>query len=589
MKFFKVMLASALGYIVAVVFLSLVTLLLLAGIIAASGDDTVTLKEKSILHLNFSALVERAPQNPLAELGFGPDAGIAGLNDLRRALKDAAKNEKIAGILIELPTGFSAGNAALKEAHEMLLAFKQSGKFVVAYNEIIADNTYYLAATADAVYLNPAGLMFYNGYYANVTFLKGMLEKIGVEPQIFRVGKYKSAIEPLINDRMSDENREQTKLFVETLYGTYLADIAASRGKSVNDLRAISDSMLIRRPSDAVKYGMVDSLMFYDQVIADLKNRIGLDAKKDLPFVTLAKYMKTKGLKKEETAKERIAIIYANGEIQSGEGDDETIGSARISEAIRKAREDEKVKAIVLRINSPGGDAMASDVIWRETVLAKQSKPVIVSMGNLAASGGYYIACAADTIVAQPNTITGSIGVFGVYPIMQKLLNEKLGVTFDGVGTGQFSDIGRIDRPMREDEKAIFQGLVDDIYADFISKVGEGRSMDTAAVHEIAQGRVWAGADAQKIGLVDVLGGLDTAVAIAARKAGLEKYQLKQYPVQKDFLQKLMESMGANAKNRALDEGLQKLGLSRNELERLLRIYHTRGIQARMEYNLTID
>jgi protease-4 len=481
-------------------------------------------------------------------------------------------------------SSLSAGMATIEEVRNALIDFKKSGKFIIAYSEVYSQGAYYLSSIADKIYLNPEGMIDFRGLSSEIMFFKGALEKLDIEAQIIKVGTYKSAVEPFILDKMSEPNKQQVSSFLGSMYDHLLSEISKSRKISKESLFSIADSAKIRAPKDALTYKMVDGLKYKDEVLDELKKLTKIDKKKDIKSVSLEDYTAKEEIK-EESSKNRIAVIYANGEIISGEGDDETIGSERISRAIRKARTDDKVKAIVLRINSPGGSALASDVIWRETVLAKKTKPVIVSMGDVAASGGYYIACAADSIFAQPNTITGSIGVFGIIPNMQKFFKNKLGITFDGVKTGKFADLGSISRPLTEGEKMIIQLEVNKVYDTFTKKVADGRKKDQNYINSIGQGRVWSGTEALNIGLVDRLGDINDAIASAAKKAKLKDYKIVDYPSQIDPFTALFDKSGDQVKAYFVK---RELGDNFMYYEQMKSALNLSGVQARVPYNIQI-
>jgi protease-4 len=470
------------------------------------------------------------------------------------------------------------------ELRESLEDFKSSGKFIIAYDEAFSEGGYYLASVADEVYMNPIGGVDFNGFASEGIFLKGFFEKVGIKPEVFRVGEFKSAVEPYILDKMSPENRLQTQFFLDDINTNALIDIAESRGIAFDSLKKINNLMLVRKPADAVTYGLMTELLYEDQVHSKLKEKLGLEEDDDISKINatdLASSAKSKNI----TSSNRIAVIIAEGEIVSGKADG-VISSEKFAAEIRKARKNESIKAIVLRINSPGGSVLASEVIWREVAEAQKAKPVIVSMGEVAASGGYYIAAPADTIVAQPNTITGSIGIFGMMFNVQELLNDKLGITTDVVKTGEFSDFMNAGRPITEVERMIMQSSVEDGYETFISRVAEGRKMTPEAVKEVASGRVWTGNQAKERGLVDVLGGLDTAIEIAAGKikAG-DDYRVVYYPEVKPWFETIMDDFGQSV----------RVGFLKHELQENYKIYQQveklktyQGIQARMAQEITI-
>jgi protease-4 len=588
-QFFKFMFASALGLVLGIFLLFAI----LAGIGASmSNTETVEVKENSVLHIKLDfELKERGSNSPFGN--FDPSTFEAkpsvGLNNVLASLKNAANDEKIKGVYLDLQS-VSTGMATVEEIREALLDFKKSGKWVISYSEIYTQKAYYLASVSDEVWLNPQGMVEWKGLGAQLMFMKGMFEKLEVEPQIIRYGKFKSAVEPLMLDKMSEANRMQTMTYMSDLWNKMLVGISDERGKSVEELDRMAQDALIQNGKDAFDNGLVDALMFKDQVLDSLRSRlsitkvdekinfIGLDKYKDAPLV--------KGKDEKTAKKDKIALVYAVGSIEGGEGDDETIGSEKISAEIRKARLDDNVKAIVLRVNSPGGSALASDVIWREVVLAKAVKPVVVSMGDVAASGGYYIACAADTIVAQPNTITGSIGVFGVLMNAQKMVNNKLGIMVDTVKTNRFADLGTPFRPLTDGERDIIQNGVNEIYLDFITKVAAGRGMTTAEVDSIGQGRVWSGEDALANGLVDVLGGIDDAIDIAARMAKVENYRVVEFPAMKDPMQALVEELTGQGEEVFLKHRLGQYYEYVKDVEDLMQM---KGVQARLPYQIYID
>jgi len=480
-------------------------------------------------------------------------------------------------------SGIQTGLATAEEIRNALINFKKSGKFIIAYSEVYTQGAYYLASVADKIYLNPEGLLEFKGFNSEIIFFKGALDKLDIEAQVIKVGTYKSAVEPFILDKMSEPNRIQVNSFVSSMYNDFLIKISESRNIPKDSLFAIANDLMVQNAADAVKYKLADGLRYKDEILDELKKRTGIDKEKDVKSVSIEEY--DSGNANTGSSGSRIAVIYASGEIDGGEGNDQTIGSERISRAIRKARTDDKVKAVVLRVNSPGGSALASDVIWREVALTKKVKPFIVSMGDVAASGGYYISCAADSIFAQPNTITGSIGVFGIIPNMKKFFNNKLGITFDGVKTGKFSDIGSISRPLTSAEKLIIQREVDRIYSSFTKRVAEGRKKSQAYIDSIGQGRVWSGTQALQNGLVDKLGNIDNAIHSAAKMAKLKDYRIVTYPIQKEPL----ESIFGDAADQLKDYFTKlQLGEQYTYYKQLKSALSFTGIQARMPYNISI-
>ena len=585
--FFKFVFASMIGFILSFFVAFLLLIAIIGALVSSAGNEgKVSIASNSVLHVSLDyPITERTDKNPFAELDlFGLESKkTLGLNEILANINEAKTDDRIKGIYLDV-SSLSAGMATIEEVRNALIDFKKSGKFIIAYSEVYSQGAYYLSSIADKIYLNPEGMIDFRGLSSEIMFFKGALEKLDIEAQIIKVGTYKSAVEPFILDKMSEPNKQQVSSFLGSMYDHLLSEISKSRKISKESLFSIADSAKIRAPKDALTYKMVDGLKYKDEVLDELKKLTKIDKKKDIKSVSLEDYTAKEEIK-EESSKNRIAVIYANGEIISGEGDDETIGSERISRAIRKARTDDKVKAIVLRINSPGGSALASDVIWRETVLAKKIKPVIVSMGDVAASGGYYIACAADSIFAQPNTITGSIGVFGIIPNMQKFFKNKLGITFDGVKTGKFADLGSISRPLTEGEKMIIQLEVNKVYDTFTKKVADGRKKDQNYINSIGQGRVWSGTEALNIGLVDRLGDINDAIASAAKKAKLKDYKIVDYPSQIDPFTALFDKSGDQVKAYFVK---RELGDNFMYYEQMKSALNLSGVQARVPYNIQI-
>lgn len=583
MNFLRNLLATVVGLFI---FTFLCFLILIGIVSVASSEEEVTLSDASILHLKINGpIIERKSEDPFEAfneaMGGGPTA--VGLKELKEAIDHAKNDDKIEGIYLE-PQFLTSGFAKLEELREALLDFKSEGKFIIAYSEAYSEADYFLASVADEIYLNPLGMLEFNGLSAEVTFFKGTLDKIGVEPQIFRVGDFKSAVEPFTRTDMSEASRLQTESFVNTIYNVYLEKVAESRKIEINELREISSSMLVQNTSDALQHKLVTSIGYRDEVYDNFRERLDIEEDKDIDFVTHSKYLKT--FKNIKVSDNRIAVIVANGNIVSGEGSDTSIGSDTFAEEVRKAREDEKIKAVVLRINSPGGSALASDVIWREVKLTQAVKPIIASMSDVAASGGYYIAMACDTIVANPTTITGSIGVFGMLPNAQELLEDKLGITTDVVKTGKYSDILTISRPLTEFEMEVFQNGVEETYETFTNKAAEGRGMTIEALKAVASGRVWSGVEAKEKGLIDVFGDLESAIQIAADKVGIaDDYKINYYPKQKNFIEQLLSEL----------EGEVEVRLAKNTygeltpyVQKLKELESLSGIQARMPFDYMI-
>ena len=575
-----------LGFLLAGFLLFIIFVGIIVSAVSMGSKETVVVPEKTILMLTLDQQIsERSSDNPLAHFNFSrPDMSTnLGLNDIVKNIGKGAADSKVKGIYLEL-TDVPAGQATIEEIRNALIEFKKSGKFIVAYSEEFTQKSYYLASVADKIYINPAGGMQFKGMSGQVMFFKGLLDKIDVEVQVIRHGKFKSAVEPFLYDKMSEPSKVQTLSFISGMWNHMLSGISASRKIPVADLNAMADEYKIQTPQDAVNLKMVDKLMYKDEVYDELKTRLDVKTIKDLKFMKIGKYAKADA-SEEKSSDNKIAVIYASGDIVSGEGDEESIGSERISKAIRKARLDDKVKAVVLRVNSPGGSALASDIIWREMLLTKKIKPVVVSMGDVAASGGYYIACAADKIFAYPNTITGSIGVFGLIPNMKGLLNKNLGITFDGVKTNPYADFIPVTRPLNDAEKAIMTREIESIYSTFTTHVSEGRKMTVAQIDSIGQGRVWSGVDAKRIGLVDEFGGLNDAIKEAAKLAKLKDYRTMDLPEQKDTFQQLMEAFSGDNTSVFMKK---ELGAAYPYFHYLSRMSRMQGVQALMPYDFDI-
>jgi protease-4 len=580
------MFASILGVIIG----SFLLVFILVGIISAlaggSSKQEFTLNEKSVFELDINySIPERTLNNPFEGLNLGgfSNPKSIGLQDILSSIDKASENENVKGILLKAEVSQNS-YATLEEIRNALIKFKKSGKFIYAYGEYMDEHAYYVASVSDKIFLNPAGELLLNGFSQQVVYVKGMFEKIGVEPQLIRHGKYKSAGEPLIADKMSAENRQQIEAYMGNLYQHFVVQIAKSRKINEADFRNIVNELKVRNATDAVNLKVIDGLKYRDEVEALIKTKLALEEKTKISFVNLGKMNKVKG--NTSISDNKIGVVYCVGDIVSGSGDDETIGSDRIAETIKKVREDDTYKALVLRINSPGGSALASDVIWREITLCKKVKPVIVSMGAVAASGGYYIAAPADVIVAEPNTITGSIGVFGMLINAKELLNNKLGVKIETVKFGEFSDLGSPDRPLTSAERQVVQNAIDRVYADFVKRVAEGRKLTEAQVDSIAQGRVWSGIEAKQIGLVDEFGGLDRAIEIAVKKAKLSEHRVVSLPELKDPLEEVFKTMSGEASAYFMK---QELGSNYQSYLEAKKALQYQGIQVRMPFTVEVE
>jgi len=482
---------------------------------------------------------------------------------------------------------FSGGLSSLEEIRNSLLSFKESGKFIYSYSEVYSQSAYYLATVSDKIFINPEGMLDFKGLNMDVVFFKNALEKLDIEMQIIRGkdNKFKSAVEPFMYDKMSDENRKQMTKLSSSIWNSLLAKISVERSIPIADLQNYADKLISLDLKKAKELKLIDELYYQDEITAKLKEKLGLEDEKDINYISLANYNKT--IKKEIAPREqRVAIIYAVGEIRSGTGNDEIIGSDRIAKAIREARKDESIKSVVLRVNSPGGSALASEVMWRELMLLKKEKPLVVSMGDYAASGGYYIACMADQIFAEANTITGSIGVFGVIPNAQKMLNDKLGITFDGVKTAENADIMTPYKPLSDFQYNVIRNEVEKIYNTFLQHVADGRNMSVEEVDKIGQGRVWSGTDALEIGLIDQIGSLNMAIEKAAELANLTDYRIHELPKQINPIEEIVKAFEGNVKLNIIKN---ELGSSYKYYKYIRDINNLQGYQARMPYFIELN
>jgi protease-4 len=587
-KFLKYTLAVIVGSLVSVTIL-MFGFFIVVGIIAASGQQEITVKDNSILVLKLDGpIVERSTEDPFTEImsELTNKPVPIGLNKILSGIKKAKRDDRIKGIYIESGTVL-AGHATIEEIRNALLAFKQSGKFIISYAPVYSQKSYYLASVANRIYLPPAGMLQFQGLNAQRTFFKGTLEKLGIEMQVFRHGQFKSAVEPFTRTDMSDAARLQTKTYVQSMWDHITRKISKVRKLTIKSLNETADKVPWLQTDDfLVESGLLDALKYKDEVINELKDSVKIDYQKDLNSINISKYAKAYvPNNKKGISKNKIAIIYAEGGIDSGE---EGIHSEDLSRTIREARRDSTIKAVVLRINSPGGSGMGSEIIWREVKLTTETKPLIVSMGDVAASGGYYIACCADTIVAHPNTITGSIGVFGLIPNVQGLLN-KVGITTDGVKTNKFSDLPSIDRPFRPEEKELMQAYIENFYNVFLQRCADGRDTTKAAIDEIGQGRVWSGENALNIHLVDVLGGIDSAVNIAAEKANIaDDFRIVELPKILPPFEQLMRDITGDA-----SAYMQNLLWGNSEYSKILKtvkgLQQSYPVQARIPYEISIN
>jgi protease-4 len=587
----KNFLSSLLATLVGLVIMTLLVFLIFLGIIAASTSKEVPeVEENSVLLMKLNAqITDRSNEDPFAQFLSGNFMGadIMGLDQILKDLDKAEADENIEGIFLRLGA-LSAGVSTVGEIREALLDFKKSGKFIYAYADAYTQKSYYLASAADSIFMTPEGMFLFNGLSAEVMFYKEALEKVGVEMQVIRHGSYKGAVEPFLRQDLSEENREQIESYVGATWDKILGDIAESRGMSQEELNQIADDMLTVDSKNLVETGMVDGLIYYDEMLSLLKEKMGVEEEDDLEAISLKSYKNVPPAKKKEYSRDKVAVIYAMGSVVDGNAPEGFIGSERISKAIRKARRDKSVKAIVFRINSGGGSGSASDIIYREVLLAAQEKPVVASMGDLAASGGYYIAAPADTILASPATITGSIGVFGLFPNLQGLLNDKLGVTTDVVKTNRHADILTPFDPLDAEERVIAQRLIDNFYTRFVNIVSEGRGMTYEEVDAIAGGRVWAGTNALELGLIDMHGGLEKSIEVAAEMAGLEEYRIQSLPTLEDPFTAIMNQLTGNAMMRTDRLLRRELGDEYIHYRKIREIRNMHGIQAVMPYEIEI-
>jgi protease-4 len=586
-SFFKYLLASVLGVIIASLLLFFIAIGVLSALVA-SQEKSVNIKANTILLLKLNQPIkDRKSALPLFVYNLASLSADnhLGLNDILNNIDKARRDSNIRGIYLEL-SELQAGIATLGEIRAALLDFKKSGKFIVAFSNTYSQGSYYLASVADKIYLCPGGSVNFIGLSAELMFYKKTLEKLGVEPEIIRHGKFKSAVEPFMYDKMSPENREQIKTYVGSIWNQLVDQIAASRKQSSHRLNAFADSLLLWDNRSAITHGMIDTLLYKDQVLDTLASLVQINNSKDLAFITHQKYLRVPKTNSDKSyTRKKIAIIYAEGDIMPGEQGEGVISAEKIARTIRNARQDSTIKAIVFRVNSGGGSALASEVIWRELYLTRQVKPVIASMGDVAASGGYYIVAAADTIVANPNTITGSIGVFGLLINAKDFFNNKLGITTDVEKTNAWSDFGSIYRPLSEPERVVLQKMVDDTYSLFVTRVSNGRKMPYTSIDKIGEGRVWSGTNAKEKGLVDVMGGLTAAVEIAAKKAKLDNYRLVELPALEDPITQIMSLLTGDFKERVIRH---ELSVHYDQYLFMKQLLSSDRIQARLPYEINI-
>lgn len=584
-EFLRSTLATITGVLICGFIFIILGVTMLAGFVASSESETIVMPN-SVFTLELKGTVQERYQPSPVDQFFEDQISTYGLEDILNSIQKAKEDEQIKGIYLH--TGaLACSTASLQAIHRALADFKQSGKFLIAYADMYTQGGYYLASVADKVIVNPVGSLSWHGLASETMFLKDFLAKIGVKMQIFRVGTYKSAVEPMTNTEMSPANREQTQAFLESIWRSIVSDVAASRNISVDSLNLLADQNMDLRPAEEyVRCGLADTLMYKDEVLSYLKSLAGLTEEDNLQTLSLDEMTRVKSVTPKSKTRDVVAVYYAYGEIDNGSSYDEGINSEKVAKDLRDLRKDKNVKAVVLRVNSPGGSAYGSEQIWREVTLLKAEKPVVVSMGDYAASGGYYISCAANKIVAEPTTLTGSIGIFGMMPDASELLTNKLGLHFDGVKTHKMADMGSMSRPFNAEESALMQQMVNQGYALFTKRCAEGRNIPLEELCKIAEGRVWTGSMAKELKLVDELGGLDTAIQLAAELGKVKDYKLKSYPTKQDFLTELLNTHA----DRYIHSQLQEtFGEYYQGFEWLRHVEQSDRLQARLPFNMRIQ
>lgn len=581
-NFIKIVLGVIVG--IGIINIVIFGFILLLGLMSG-GKSKPNVKSNSILTLNLSnEIKERNVENPLAFLENKNEIQL-GLYEILKNLDNAKQDKNIKGIYLDM-SDIPNGQATIEAIRKKLIEFKTSGKFIYAYGLNYSERAYYLASVADKILVNPNGMIEFNGLGTRPFFLKNLIDKMGIEAQVFYAGKFKSATEPVRYTKMSEENKMQVKEYLNSFYSHYMNEISKTRGIQYKELDSLSRKGLVQDANDALKYRLADNLVYYDEFLKILKDKVGEKSEKDLHFIDMEEYDGTRD--DDKKSGDKIAVVYAQGNIADGESDEDGIGGDKYARIFRKLRNDDKVKAVVVRVNSGGGSASASDIMWRELKLTKLKKPVVVSMGDVAASGGYYMSCMADRIFAEPNTLTGSIGVFGIIPNMQKFFENKMGVTFDEVATGEMSNMYSTTKPFNEKEKNAMQGFINRIYDQFLQRVAEGRGKTKEQINEIAQGRVWSGNDALKNGLIDELGGLNDAIKFAAKKSNMNTYQVEAYPKAKNKIEAMLEKISGNEeeKKQALIKSV--LGDSYKYYMSIEEMKKYKGAQTRIPYNIEI-
>ncbi len=587
-QFFKFLFASLLGTFISFIIIFFILLGIFVSILSYSEKEAIEVKTKSLLTIRFDEpILDRTPNNPFSNFRFAEFklTSPPGLNDILKNIEKAKNDSRIMGIYLEL-SEIQAGFSTIQEIRSALAEFKESGKFIVCYGAYLSQHVYYLSTVADEIYLNPEGMVLFTGLNADVIFIKGLLDKLDIEAQVIRSGKYKSAVEFYMREDLSDENRHQLQELLSSIWDQVLIDISNARDISITDLNLYANNLTFLNATATTKYNFVDGIKYKDEVLAILRDKLNLTSNEKINWVTLGQYtyVKEKSAKKRYT-RDRIAVVYAQGEIVPGSGEDTDVGATKFSKAIRKARENKNVKAIVLRVNSPGGSLLGSEIIRREVELAAKEKPLIVSMGDLAASGGYWISCNADKIFAEQTTLTGSIGVYGVFPNFKDFLDNKLGITFDHVMTNDNSNFMSMVSPFTNFQIAKIQNEIDKEYQQFLTLVSESRNLKMSFVDSIAQGRIWSGIDAKRLGLIDAFGGLKDAINEAETMAGIKNYRIEELPEQADPITKLFSSMMSESRVSIIKKEVGDYYLYYKQLQSASKM---EGMQARVPYYINI-
>lgn len=585
-QFFKMMLASMVGFSIVTFIIIILVMGLISSMISYTEKEVINIKENSVLYINLNKEInDRTTNNPISTIDYfslKPQKNF-GLNDILYNLKKAKNDPKIKGIYLEL-SAVSAGVSTLQEIRDALVDFKESGKFIISFSEYMSQGAYFLASVSDKIYHSPEGIFLFKGLSAQVTYYKPLMDKLKLEAQVIKHGDYKSAVEPYLKDKMSAENRVQTENYLSDVWTQMLTQIANDRGTSMELLNEAANGLIVQDLKKALEYQLIDQLAYRDEAHNDIRDLVGLSHNAKISFIGIEKYNST--AKTIEPTRDRIAVIYAYGTIMGGEGSDQSVGSARLSKAIRDARKNKRVKAIVLRVNSGGGDVIASEAIRREVSLAAQIKPVVASFGDYAASGGYWISCDATKIMASPVSLTGSIGVYAIFPNLGGFLNDKIGITFDQVNTNKYSDFYTGTKALSSYEKAVLTKSVENTYDRFLTLVSEGRGMQKEEVNQIAGGHIWSGEDARKNGLIDEFGGLSDAINAAAELAEIEQFRILELPIQKDPFQELLETITGNAKVSIIDLEFSEFS---KYIKPLKSITEMKGIQVRLPFEMRIE